>query len=249
MSTGADLLAPARAARATRDAGEVALAVATVEYCAAHRVDPEDAIWAAAGFGDRGLSLGGPGCPVVAESAVIDYAAVLGMSTAAGSAYVAEVLEVRYRLPRLWERLVAGGCPVWRARRVAAATLSLCEDGADWVDACVAPFAHGISGAQLDRVVDDALARFDPAAAAEKRKAAAEDRHVSLDLAHANDTGVVELRGGMDLPDALDLDAALAARAAALGRLGCEDSLDVRRSQALGDLARDHLGQEHPPRR
>ncbi len=57
----------------------------------------------------------------------------------------------------------------------------------------------------------------------------------------------MELRGGLDLPDALDLDAALAARAAALGRLGCEDSLDVRRSLALGDLARDHLGQQELP--
>ncbi len=71
----------------------------------------------------------------------------------------------------------------------------------------------------------------------------------SLDLAHANESGIVELRGGLDLPDALDLDAALAARAAVLGRLGCEDSLDVRRSLALGDLARDHLGQDDPPRR
>ncbi len=237
MSTRRELLTSARGARASRDAAEVELLRTTIEWCAAHRVDEDQAMWLA-GYGEHGLSLGGPGCPFVRESAVVEYAAALGMSTAAGSTYVAGALELRYRLPRLWARVTAGGCPVWRAMRVAARTVTLCEDGASHVDTHVAGFAHSVSLAQLERVIDDALARFDAEAAEQKRRAAAEERHAHLDLEHPSETGVVQLRAGLDLPDALDLDRALADRAGDLAALGCTAPLPVRRSLALGDLAR-----------
>jgi hypothetical protein len=48
----------------------------------------------------------------------------------------------------------------------------------------------------------------------------------------------VHVEGDLDLADALDLDQALTAGAARLAALGCEDSLDVRRAHALGELAR-----------
>lgn len=44
----------------------------------------------------------------------------------------------------------------------------------------------------------------------------------------------------LDLADALDLETAVAARAEEQRRLGSTDSLDVRRSMALGELARGH---------
>jgi signal transduction histidine kinase/HAMP domain-containing protein len=50
-----------------------------------------------------------------------------------------------------------------------------------------------------------------------------------------NGTTVVE--GELDLADALDLDAALARGAQSLAAAGCEESLDVRRAMAAGDLA------------
>ncbi|TYL44831.1 HNH endonuclease, partial [Nocardioides sp. BGMRC 2183] len=45
----------------------------------------------------------------------------------------------------------------------------------------------------------------------------------------------------LDAADALDLEEAIAARARELADLGCTDSRDVRRSRALGELARDDL--------
>ena len=45
----------------------------------------------------------------------------------------------------------------------------------------------------------------------------------------------------MDLADALDLEDAVAGRAAVLKDLGCAEPLDVRRAMALGDLARRQL--------
>ena len=46
--------------------------------------------------------LAGDGTPGVAEYAVEELAAALGLSHLAGLALVAEAVELRYRLPRLW---------------------------------------------------------------------------------------------------------------------------------------------------
>jgi len=67
---------------------------------------------------------------------------------------------------------------------------------------------------------------FDPAEAEKRRRQAADAQHVDGDL---------------DLADALDLNDAITAGAAELGRLGCEESLDVRRSLAAGAIARREL--------
>jgi len=180
--------------------------------------------------------LGGPGCPLVRESAVIELAAALGVSTTSGANQVAVALELRYRLPRLWARVASGACPVWRARLVAEKTMALCEDGAEEVDAHVAAFAHAVSYAQLTRLVDEALIRWDPQTAAERRKAAADGRRCDICLAD-HDDGVVQVQAGLDLADALALETVIRDRATALAQDGSTESLDVRRSQALGSLA------------
>ena len=53
------------------------------------------------GFFDQ-APLAGDGTPGVAEYAVAELAAASNLSHAAGLALVAEAVELRYRLPRLW---------------------------------------------------------------------------------------------------------------------------------------------------
>ena len=238
--TPAALLDAVRAHEQTIRAGEVAKLCAALDWAIAHEVDRLEEAAFSDGFGEQGLTLGGPGAPLVAESAVAELALALGVSSDAGGRYLGDALEIRYRLPRLWERVVSGRCPVWRARRVAQATVALCEDGADHVDRHVAVFAHTVSWAQLDRLVTEALLRWEPEVAEERRRAAAEDRHVDVRLDQAGPSGTVTVEGSLDVADALDLETALADRAAELRLLGSEDSLPVRRSMALGDLARAH---------
>ncbi len=202
------LLGEVKDARAVRAAVEVAVLVSILGWCTAHEVTRDDETLWLAGYGDHGLTLGGPGCPLVRESAVIELAAALGVSTTSGADQVAVALELRYRLPRLWERVSTGACPVWRARLVAEKTVALCEDGAEEVDTHVAAFAHSISYAQLDRLVEEALIRWDPHAAAEKRKAAADGRRCDIRLAD-HDDGVVHVQAGLDLADAVALESAV----------------------------------------
>ena len=65
------------------------------------------------------LAIAGEGAPLVAEFCVAELALALGMSTGAGKRYLGDAVETRYRLPRLWKRVVAGEVPVWKARQIA----------------------------------------------------------------------------------------------------------------------------------
>ncbi len=134
-----------------------------------------------------------------------------------------------------------GKLALWRAGRIAEQTICLPEAGAAHVDRYLAPVAHSCSWAQLDRMVEEALVRFDPAAAEAKRRAAAEKRHVDVQLDQVSFDGTVRIDAEVDLADALDLEDALRAGAKQQADLGSTESLDVRRSIALGDLARRQL--------
>ncbi len=235
-ATRLGLLASVKDAKRAQHAAEVAVLRRIIEWCSAHEVLREDEAAFLAGYGEHALGLGGPGCPLVRESAVVELAAGLGVSTMSGSAQVGVALELRYRLPRLWEQVVSGACPVWRARIVAEKSMALCEDGADEMDRHVAPFAHAMSFARLTRLADELLLRWDPEAAEAKRRAAADGRHCDIHLADHRD-GLVHLDAGIDVADALALESAVREGARALAAGGSTESLDVRRSRALGALA------------
>jgi hypothetical protein len=147
-------------------------------------------------------------------------------------------LELCHRLPRLWRRVQAGDLPAWRARRIAHATMTLPQEGARFVDDRVAAFAHKVGPATVDRLVEEALVRFDPHTAQERAEAAAEHRHVTVHTNHVDVRGTVYLSGELDPADALDLDQALDEGARRLAALGAPGSHQARRAAALGDLAR-----------
>lgn len=238
--TAASVLARARDAREAEETAAREKLFAAVDWASIHSADT--LVGPVSGWCEQALPLGGEGAPEVAEFAVVEFAAALGMSTQAGRGYLSDAVELRYRLPRLYARVKAGDVPVWRARRVAQATHCLPIDGAAWVDRQVAPFAHTVSFAQLERLVTHAKASFDPDAAEADRLAAQDTRHATIHLRDTIDaTGVVHMDADLDLLDGIDLDAALTEGATQLTRLGCEESLDVRRSIALGLLARTQM--------
>ena len=231
-----------RAAKSARDAAEVALLQSVVTWSAAHRVDDE--VVDDLTFGVDGVLLGGVGCPLVREFDVYDLAASLGMSSDGGCAFVGRTLELRYRLRRIWEQVVALRVPVWKAFKVADATLCLALEAAAHVDRHLAPVLHSCSFAQIERTITEAIDLHDPEEAERRRVRAADDRrfdvHLSRRGGHGTD-GTVEVSGSLDLLDALDLEDAVRAGAKTLGDLGCEESLDVRRSMAVGEMARNQL--------
>ena len=184
------------------------------------------------------LPLGGQGCPEVAEFAVVEFAAAMGRSTDSGRRYLSQAVEGFYRLTSCWARLAAGELPAWRLGFIADQTICLSPEAAAFVDAMVAPFAHSIGPAQLGRLIEEAKARFDPEATEAERLAAVEAGHFDIALAEVGVNGRVKVDGDLDLADALDLEAAVAADAHHQLLLGSTESLDVRRALAVGNLAR-----------
>ncbi|WP_460807244.1 HNH endonuclease signature motif containing protein [Nocardioides salsibiostraticola] len=187
---------------------------------------------------NRAVRTSGEGSPFVTEFDLMEFSAVLGLTTESGEFYVAKVAELRYRLPLLWNAVEAGKIPAWKAIRVAECTYSLPEAGAHHVDRHLVLTAGSCSWAQVDRLVEEATARFDPEKAEEQRKRRADRRRFDIGLGHVGIDGVVQVDASLDLADALDLEAAIGSVAHQLLGLGCEESLDVRRSIAAGEIAR-----------
>jgi hypothetical protein len=227
------VLAAVREARAAADREEVRILELALDWAAMHEPDATDPL----GF-ESAVLIAGEGTPEVGEFCAHELAVALHVSTDAGSSLIAEALELAHRLPRVWAKVKAGDLPPWRARRVADRTICLSPEGAEYVDRHVARFAHKVGIAQLDRLVEEALVRFDPEKAETRRLAAADNRHVTIYAGMVDFDGTVHLDADLELADALDLDAALSDGAARLAELGCQDSLDVRRAHALGELAR-----------
>ncbi|PWN00850.1 hypothetical protein DJ010_21185 [Nocardioides silvaticus] len=221
---------------------EIAKVRHIAEWALEHVVDDEaDAATLTERGLDTGLPLAGPGAPLISDFAVMELNAVLGRSLDSGRNYVGQVVELSHRLPQLWQRTLDGQVPVWKALRIADLTRSLCEDAAAYVDRQLAISAQGCTWPQIDRLVEEALVRFDPEAAKERRKAAQEHRHVDTGLDAAGFNGTANVSATLDAADALDLENAISRRAKLLGQLGDEDNLDVRRSKALGEIAREDL--------
>ncbi|MFC6285764.1 HNH endonuclease signature motif containing protein [Nocardioides sp. GCM10027113] len=230
-----EVLAFARDRRQAAQVAEAELLVAAVGWAVQH---PAESLVEAAGFeldgSETTVPIAGEGTPLITEFCVAEWAASLGMSTDAGRAYLGEAVELRYRLPRLYRRVVHGDLPAWRARH----TIALNPDAAEFVDRHVAHVAHKISLARLKDLIDEAIARHDPALAAERFKAKADHRGFDIHLDQATLDGTVDVHGVLDAADAMDLEHAVADLATQLRHLGSDESLDVRRSKAVGELAR-----------
>ncbi len=137
------------------------------QWCVLHPATPESG---AATWGDAGLpglsdcdaSLGGDGTPGVAPFVAEELGAALGVSTRSAMALMADALDLRHRLPRLWARVEALAVAPWKTRRVAADTRALPLEGARWVDDQLAARVDGFGLPSIERLVALAAARFAP---------------------------------------------------------------------------------------
>jgi len=237
--TSAALLDELRAGVLQREELLVAEWASIVAWAGENTVDsPEGAATIREGYLDTGVPIAGDGAPLVSEFALMELIAVLGRSPDGGRLYVGRVLECAWRLPNVYAAVTAGRLAPWRAERIAEATRGLCADAAAFVDRQLFR-ASGVGWAQLERLIAGAIIRFDPDRAEAERAAASDRRFVEIDAPDGN--GLVRIDGVLDAADGKDLDEAISRRATLLGRLGDEASLDVRRSKALGEIARSDL--------
>jgi len=181
---------------------------------------------------------GGAGTPLVAAFATDTLAAGMGIAPASAARLVADVLDLSFRLPLLWDHIRALRVPAARGRRVAAATRHLSAEGAGWVDRQIAAVSGRVSTAQLDRLVAHATAQFDPDALKDAEEKARSTWDVELHHPTPGEfagTSTLTARGDtMDLKGFYDL---VCAEADALAVLGDTDTLGQRKAKALGVIA------------
>jgi hypothetical protein len=183
-------------------------------------------------------TLGGSGTPPVAAFTPEPLAVALGCSPTSASALLADALDLRHRLPLLWDQTRAQLVSAWKARRVATRTRHLSLEAVSWVDRQVAGRVSSVSLPALDRLVAEAAARCDGDELADRAASARDGWDVVLvhpDPRHY--TGTSELRATGDTLDLTRFHDVVCAEAEALGALGDTDELSIRKAKALGVIA------------
>ena len=190
---------------------------------------------------DTGLPLAGPGAPLISDFAVMELSALLGRSLDSGRNYVGQVIELAHRLPKTWARLLDGEVPVWKALRIADSTRLLPAEAAGFVDRQLAPYAHGCSWAQVDRLVEEALVRFDP----EQPRNDAETPWTTATSTSAWTRSATTASPTAPPPSTPPTPSTSnkpsPAGPSSTASSAMTDSLDVRRAKALGEIAREDL--------
>ena len=182
------------------------------------------------------------GIPGIAWDAAAALGTALGRSTGSAERLTRDGLILRHRLPRHWAMVQAGSIEAFRARRVADLVAGHPDDVCDYVDEHVAPFSATAGVVTLDRILDEALLTLHADQVELDRLEGLDARHVTVDEASINHTGVADMSARADWADLSAFDDAVAVVAAKLAEQDEADGLppesrDVRRARALGILA------------
>lgn len=154
----AGVLAASVAAVRSRRAAQVEDLLLVLAWADLHGEDPQAAPGAApvSSGGDRLVELGGDGTPWVSELSVHELAIARETHSLATRATMADVLDLRHRLPRTWAAVLELGCEPWVACSVARKSRALDREQVALVDAAV---ADAIGGTTPGRVLSLAEAK------------------------------------------------------------------------------------------
>jgi hypothetical protein len=188
---------------------------------------------------EQARQLGGDGTPEVLEFAPAEFGASMETTIGSARALIADALDLRHRLPELWQRILTGKVPSWRARKVAQATRHLSRDSAMQVDAAVAPLICGLPWSRFETLLTAKIIEADPHAAEEQAKIWEAERFVRA--GRTGQTGLKLLIAKANAGDVIWFMATLNRIAEILRLQGDLGSADVRRSKAIGILAQPAL--------
>jgi hypothetical protein len=191
--------------------------------------------------GDRLVELGGDGTPAVQELCVHELAIARQTHPASTRATMADVLDLRHRLPRTWATVVELACEPWVAAKVARMARRLDREQVELVDDAVAEAIVGQSPGRVLAIAEAKVIEADTVAHAARVDEARRRRGVWLSRTDL-ETGPRSVFARVEPGDAAWLDAMVERIADAL-----VDRPDVLRAHhpdlpaALDDLTRDEL--------
>lgn len=166
--------------------------------------------------GDRLTYPGGEGTPGLREFTLGEIAMARGCSDGATRWAIADVLDLIYRLPRVWTRVRAGECEPWLAKKVARMCRHLPAACVGDVDAAVARIIDREAASRVLTVAEAAIIAADPQLHEERRQAKLRSRYVDITRRTEDGSadvepldGVAILRARLDARDALWLEVTL----------------------------------------
>jgi hypothetical protein len=147
---------------------------------------------------------------------------------------IADALDLRYRLPRLWGRVLTGGVRAWQARKIAEQTRPLSWEACADVDHALSDFVGMMPWPRFATILSATVLEADPALAAERAERARTAQDVfSFDSEDGLKTVVAKAAAG----DAIWFLATVNRIAEILAARGDTDPMGTRRARALGILA------------
>src|SRR5687768_16988046 len=182
----------------------------------------------------RACAWGGEGTPEVSEYCAAELGALQGTGIMAARALIADALDVRYRLPRLWDRVLTGGVRAWQARKIAEQTRPLTWEACADVDHALSDFVGMMPWPRFAKILSAAILQAHPTLAAERAERARVTQDVfSFDSEDGLKTIVAKAADG----DAIWFLATVNRIADILAAEGDTDPIGTRRARALGILA------------
>ena len=184
---------------------------------------------------ERACAYGGEGTPEVSEYCAAELGALQGIGMWAAWLLIADALDLRYRLPRLWDRVRTGGVRAWQARKVAEATRALSWEAASNLDHALSDYVGMMPWPRFRKILAAAVLDADPGLAAERAERARSSQDVySFDSDDGLKTIVAKATSG----DAVWFLATVNRIADILAARGDTDPVGARRARAVGILAR-----------
>ncbi len=159
-------LAAAEAAVSERRAVLMRDLLLVARWADLHSADPQTAPGAVpvCRGGDRLMALGGDGTPQVAELCVAELAIARGTHPASTRATMADVLDLRHRLPLTWALVRELAAEPWVALKVARMSRALDRDQVRVVDAAVVAAIAGQSPGRVLAIAEAKIIEADPVA-------------------------------------------------------------------------------------
>ena len=186
---------------------------------------------------DPMIDPGGEGTPKLREYAVPEYAIARGTHPATTRNLIADALDLRDRLPRVWKVTQELGCEPWVARKVASVSRAVPAAKIAVVDRAVAKAIAGHAPSTVLEIAHAKVIEADPKRHAMAREQARHERYVRL--SRADEFGYRHIIAKVTAGDAAWIDA-MVDRIADILRTdhGYDHNHDELRSAALGWLAR-----------
>ncbi|MDH2415499.1 hypothetical protein [Nocardioides sp. CER19] len=201
--------------------------------------------------GDRLVRLGGLGTPLVRDLCLEELAVARSEHVHATRSLLADLLDLRHRLPRLWVAVQGLRVEPWVARKIASLSRRLDRDAVALVDVAVAE-AVGLSHGRLLELAEAKIIEADTAArATELADARLLKGAWVTGTRHDAPAGLRDVFARIEAADAVWLDATLQRVADLLAtdpdrrathhpELGPTPTRDELRAAAFGWLARPH---------